>query len=167
MREYKSDEWKELVKQEDHCYEAVCEGNEAKLKMRKNATDWEDYESECFQHVCENVSGRKAFSKCKNYEMCVDDKCEKNLNDESLMAIEVELSGVNASDYDSDEVKKSISEASGVDASSPKIGAEANDAGQIVHVFILVRDDESVERVMKAVERCIGYYDSGASTSTL
>jgi len=65
-------DWEELKKEENHCYEVVCNGSNGWiLQMRENASLWENRSSGCVKYVCNNLTGEeKIILSCNDAEAC-------------------------------------------------------------------------------------------------
>jgi len=52
---------------ENYCYEAVCDGTKWVIQKRNNATSWEKQSDDCILYTCDNVSGPRATSTCRDW----------------------------------------------------------------------------------------------------
>jgi len=119
------DEWNELIVEENHCYEVVCEGDEWLLRKRKNASEWEQHTNGCIRYQCLNESGPSAWSMCNNTSdtdtnsICVNEECTEVKMDsyQDKVIVEIELNeGMDVKEMNTSEVISTISMNSGIDA---------------------------------------------------
>ena len=57
----------------NHCFEAVCLGNEIGQKQRMNASEWINRTNGCIAYECDNTTGRVSRNKCKDDMICFND----------------------------------------------------------------------------------------------
>jgi len=165
----KQDGWQELV--ENHCYETVCEKDKWVLKERDNATATEN---ECYEFHCDNETGGVTKNKCVSSDtverVCLNDQCiatEKlneefeKLNEDYEWNIEIMFGGVDAASLDTEEVKRSISEAVGVTADLMKVSVQIDGSGKVSRIIVSLNDENAAQIIVDAVNECSTYDTNG------
>jgi len=153
-----SPEFNDLRPQHNHCYEVfVCGATNATIQKRVNATSWEEQTNDCVKYQCVDEIGGVSWNNCNSTDKmsrsCVNEQCveTERLNDEAW-TIEIEIEEVmNATDFNYTDVVNVISNNSGVDVNDIQIATEINSQGQIIRIYVMVRDENSAQIIADTV----------------
>jgi len=142
-----------LRNQTNHCYNMiVCNSSYGSIIKRPNVSEWESHTNGCFEYACSNESGGVVWSKCNSSEtvdrVCMDDKCiekEKEKVNESDWTVEIDFNDVDLNGTDLENIISTIVNVSQVDPSKMNIVTKMNEKGQIVHITVILGDENYAE----------------------
>ena len=140
----------------NQCYEnPVCNSNNNTISMdkRENATIWESKTTECYEFQCNIDSGPIYWKQCnKSDKVCENDQCVTR--EEVTYYVEIEVDGINVTDLNMTEIQDTISDLTGIEEDKIRIRVETNDNNDIVHIIVIVDDEESANVVRDKVSQC-------------
>ena len=134
----------------------VCSETNYTVQKRENATDWEGQSNECFEYRCDPAYGPVRNNQCNNSDginrVCTtDNKCEERESFRQEWIVVIELNSTNFDEMNSTELIETISNISGVDPDTIKIGVEMDDHGKIVRIIVFVSNQQTAEAIIKAI----------------
>ena len=139
----------------------VCSVDYADIRRSPDVSEWEDQTTECVEYKCTAENEPATENLCKSTNeislVCMNDKCVENntlMNEEGFVVkIEVE----NATNFTMDEIIESIIIVTGVDEEDIlKIGTETNEDGHIIRIFVIVKDEDTANKVVKSINDARG-----------
>jgi len=147
------DGWEEMIQQENQCYEVVCENNKAVLKMRENASSWENQTTDCVEFSCENASGVKVMNKCGENMVCMNDTCvekEKMTTGEERV-VEIVFDEQSATWENFAVLVEAICKKNNLDPNSVKAGYERDSEGNVNRAFIITENENAADIIAEAI----------------
>ena len=148
--------YKELLDQENACYEAVCEGGEYSHRKRLNITIWDGKTEGCLKYECNNESGIVLHSNCRDESkyICVSDSCiEKLVFIKDKWTIEIDIESVDSSKVNITQIQISIKEMSGIEIEEDAIGIEVEEKSNTIRIYINAADEETARYIIESIER--------------
>jgi len=140
----------------NQCYKGAYIDGDFIEQKRNNVTYWEDQSSDCVQFYCVNESGLDARSACYSTDtvkICQEGKCVDEDVNINKWVVELELDGTTTVfDFNSEDLKQSVSSLTGVNASGITIGYEMNMTGSILRVLVYVDDGSTANAIYNAVK---------------
>ena len=157
-----SSDWNELIKQENQCYQVVCDEDDDKwiVKKRESAIGWENRKDEC-----NNESGTISWSSCNSTQdtvrVCVNDKCtEKKKMMETSVSVEIDIDEtIQVTEINLTELLDILNVQCGIDTNGMVIGFETDEEGYIFRIIIYVENEETAIHLVEAVNEL----DKGAN----
>ena len=124
------------------------------MEKRENATIWEDKSTGCYEFQCDVDFGLIYLKQCnKTDEVCENDQCAKN--EEVTYYVEIEVDGIDVTDYKMNEIRKTISDLTGIEAEKLKIQFDTSDNDEVIPIIIVVDDKETAEIISKSLNTVI------------
>ena len=98
------------------CYEFQCHNDSGLVYWKRdNATIWESKTTGCYEFQCHNNSGPIYWKQCSEAdEVCENDQCVAN--DEVTLYVEIEVEGIDVTDFKMTEIQNTISDLTGIEA---------------------------------------------------
>jgi len=144
--------YEELMKEDNHCYEVLCEGNKWIVKKRNNATEWESRTKGCVDYTCDNNTGGIVKSLCNDgNEICVNDKCVEKASITDNWIVEIDVYETSIEELNTTQIISDISDLAEVNADVMKIGIEFNEKGYIVRILVYVGDEMTANKIATAI----------------
>jgi len=140
----------------NHCYAGIFINGEFEETLRKNASDLENQQSECFEYHCDNETGAIMWSKCNstvnNARICVDDRCttEDDTPDDKKFAVELKITNMTIEELNITAFAEALSNISGIPPDAITLGVEVGDDGYVISVWAYFDDEESANNLAEA-----------------
>jgi len=153
-----TDEWKEAIKQENHCYEVVCEDNKPVVKKRYNATQWENRTNGCVEYQCDNSTGPITKIICESSDavnrFCINDQCVENKEIvNNKVAVEITLAdGVNIAEMSTEAVLEVLAETLSIETKDVIVEWEMNEEGNVIRMIVYVSDEETASLIATTID---------------
>jgi len=145
----KTDSCDSLVFISTKCYEESCIFGEKAMVERKNITEWEKRSDACLEFTCDDSIGPIVHPVCKSTEeikyICSNDGCLKR---NQTYSVEIDFDNLFAGDVSLNDISIEIKTLTGI---SVDVGLEINDDAYVVHVVVLIEDEESGQTIVDSV----------------
>jgi len=132
------------------CVEEYCLYGFKNVRERDNYTKWKSRSNACVEFECDGVFGQVMWSMCNSTEehpfMCTNDGCNER---KEPVSVEIDMEGLNASDFSLSAIAEEIAKISGVDIKN--VGYELGDSASIVRVVVVIEDEQTAQLVASAV----------------
>jgi len=138
----------------NHCFEPICSDGIISERMRENATAWESKSNGCYEFQCLKDRGAVYWKQCKETEeVCENDRCitAESANEEDVFKVEIDVSGINVANLNMSEIQNAISILTDIETDSIRIRAEVNDRDIVVHIIVIVDDEQSAKIISKSI----------------
>ena len=89
----------------------------------------------------------------KTNEVCENDQCV-NVK-EVTYYVEIEIDGVNVTDFSMTEIQSAISNLTGIEEDQIRIRVDTNDINEVIRIIVIVDDEKTAEIISKSVNTVI------------
>ena len=136
----------------NECYEFECDIDNGPIyNKRENATVWESKSNGCYEFHCDIDNGPVYWKQCnKTDEICENDHCVLK-NEEMTYFVEIEVEGIDVTNLNMTEIQSTISNLTGIKAEELKIRADISNNNEVIHIIVIVDDEETAEKVSESI----------------
>ena len=142
----------------NHCYAGIYINGKFEQTLRRNASDLENQQSECFEYHCDNETGMIMWSICNstvnNARICVNDRCttESYTPDDKKFAVELIMTNMTVEELNVTAFVEAVSNISGIPADAITLGVQMDDDGYVISVWVYFDDEESANNLLKVYD---------------